>query len=281
MSVNRYMVDDRRGHIKLYKKEARAVLCYRSNWIGMLFVWFALFFFVYCAFYFSDCFYYAIAVSGISTVNSTLLAEIYRPVSFLVLFLLLTPLYPGFLSYLYDLYRSQAKGSGHVPPTELFCYYANLSSAMRAWVLSLIRILVYLLIPVFVWLFITAERFLHPLFTALHPIAGFWIKNLLLCSIGFLILLAVFCCNIHADIFTIYAVTRPELPLRVCYQRSRTFIRRHMAEGMWLDCSFLPWLFLSILSAGILFFFYVLPYYLFTFISFYVHISAETDITTE
>ena len=246
---------------KLFCGEARRTLFLRSNWISVLFVLFSVCFFLVGAAYFMDCLYYAIVLSGIFETDSALLYPVFVFCAAFFLFLLLSPLLPGLKAYCCDLYRSRTEEALRVPPTEVFCCYASLEAVVRAWKLVFFRMTAIAALPlallISVWISELLRAVCPPLLSVL---CGIFAAVLLLIP-------ACILCVLTTPLLYL-SVTRPELTVSGCLRESARVMRYRIPEYLVFRLGFLPWLLLSVCSAGLLFFVYVLPYLIFADISF-------------
>lgn len=271
------MADALSARRRVFKKEAREVLCFRANWISVLMALFMLFFFLAAARYFSDCLYYALSLSGLIAGDFALADEVYDAASGVLLFLLLSPLYPGIVSYLYDLCRTKKSGGARVPITEVFCFYSGLEQAVRGWAVSFLRLTA--LIPLlFAYVgFVFLEDLYLPSIAGLPTQVTAVIFEVLIYAGTVLLIFTAMFMSLRAEFFVFFTVTRPELPISSCIRLSGNMMKRRAGEGIHLILSFVPLFILSVLSAGILFFIYFLPYYLFTFLIFCAAVTTEAD----
>ncbi len=257
-----------------YRREAREVFAFRANHLNVLFALLAVIFFCACAVFFADCFYRALALSNISLQNEQLLSVVYRVCSILILFLLLSPLYMGLVTYLVDVYHTRSANIGHVPQTGLFCFYAGIESAVRAWLVTLVRLIGVALYPISAQLIFILAKYMLPFFGK-HNTVGVAIGILLLITISLFLLSAVLTLDLYFKTVVIYAVMRPTSSIFFCLRIAASHVKAHFTEGLLLLLDFTPWMILSVLSAGVLFFLFVLPYILFSEISYSVHLMME------
>ena len=199
---------------------------------------------------------------------------IYTFVSFLILFFLLSPLLSGVISYLCDLYRYR-NTEVSVPPSEIFGSYMSLEAILRSWKIVLLRLGCLLLVP----LALISSLYIGDLL--------FWILGTVFGNVGSVIseimtyvlcaaflLGALYLCYLTHPLLYLTSVY-PDMPIGRCLSLGAERMKRHFPDRISLFFGFLPWILGSVLSVGILFFIYVLPYMLFTDISFCTDIRTD------
>ena len=257
-----------------YKREAREVLSFGQNYLSVLFSVLALVFFFGCAIFFTQCFYQALTLSDISLHNERLLNIVYSLFSSVILFLMLSPLYVGFVTYLIDVYHTRSANIGHVPHTDIFCFYSGIESAVRAWRIAFFRLIGLALFPAFAQLLYLFAKATLPFLEKQNAI-GALLGLLCFIVIALLLFAVALTVDLYAKVFLIYTVIQPTSSLLACLHTAlRHFVVR-IKEGIILLFQFTPWMLLSLLSAGVLFLLYALPYILFSEISYCIHLMME------
>lgn len=264
----------RNERCRRYQREAREVLSFGQNYLSVLFTILALMFFFGCAIFFTQCFYRALTLSDISLHNEQLLYTVYSLFSSVILFLMLSPLYVGAVTYLVDVYHTRSAHIGHVPHTGIFCFYSGIESAVRAWKIAFFRLIGLAFFPAFAQLLYLFAKAALPVLEKQNAV-GALLGYLCLIAIAILLFAVALTVDLYVKVFLIYAVIQPTSSLLAClYTAMRHFIAR-IQEGMMLLLQFTPWMLLSLLSAGVMFLLYALPYILFSEISYCIHLMME------
>ena len=185
---------------------------------------------------------------------------------------LLSPLAVGLLYYYSDLFRSaHGDGPSHVPPSVVFSPYASLSSVVRAWWQTFTGMLLTAMIPASLTPLYFAERLL-PSGQSLLPRILLWLgSTVLFLSVLFLnarLMPAVYLSAVHPE-YTFSAVLR----------RAWTGSRSAALTGVLLQLGIWAVTVLSLLlTAGIVYFIYVLPIAFFTYIGYCHDISLHSEM---
>ncbi|MBE6657233.1 MAG: hypothetical protein E7604_02210 [Ruminococcaceae bacterium] len=248
-----------------YRHLAQQALFASSNWAAALIVTYAVLLLVFTAGFFSD---------GIVYVLSLLypVPEAVTAVLLLARFLLLSPLFVGLLYYYTDLFRAaNGDGPAHVPPSVIFSAYVSLSSVIRAWIQILYTLFLCALIPAsFVPLYFAGRRLL----SAEAPLL-----SVLMLLIGVLVFLSVLYLNARLTPALFLSAHRPELSFGDAVCRTWCLSQKAAVTGLLLQLGLMAAAVLSLfLTAGIVFFVYVLPIAVFTYIGYCHDLSRRSDL---
>lgn len=253
------------AHRSRVRTHARAALFFGSNWMTVILVLFSVMLIFYGIGFFtrililflSDC------IPAVSFGTLAVFAS-------LALYLVLSPLIPGILSYCYDLFRvSRGELSGRVPMTIIFRCYTDAASVSRAWVHVTLQ-LILLCLPVgVVYLFSLAAADLTPL-NRFIPLP-FAYTFICLTAVVFL-LGTIYIAGCLSPVLFL-SVAHPDKSLKTCLYASFLYMRNHSTEAVCAILKFCAAAFLSLFAVGIPFFFYILPYTIFFYISFSQELS--------
>ncbi|MGM9625493.1 MAG: hypothetical protein ACI3XM_07265 [Eubacteriales bacterium] len=253
------------AHRSRVRTHARAALFFGSNWMTVLLVLFSVMLLFYGIGYFTR-------------ILILLLSECIPAVSFgtlavsasLVLYLILSPLIPGVLSFCYDLFRvSRGELSGRVPITVIFHCYADASSVIRAWVHVTFQLVLFCLPVGVIYLLFRTTAFLTSWNRSIPiPFAYIFIT---LTAVVFLLGAVYIAGSLSPVLFL--SVAHPEMKLKTCIYASFLYMRNHSTEAICAILKFCAAAFLSLFAVGIPFFFYILPYTIFFYISFSQELS--------
>ncbi len=250
-----------------------------SDWIALLIALFSVLLFIFGTLYLTDTVLWLLPLLAPELTNMTVLSAVY-----LFLFLLLSPLVPGVLSYAYDLYRTaHGELSGRVPATEIFHCYASPRMMLTAAADVAVQLAVISLPPAV----LLAARYIIPhlpgyaaphmllmrhlsLMTLLPMLL--WSLGAVLCFIGALFV----CATLSPALFL--SVARPELSLLTRLKYSFLYMRLHAGVAVFALFQFGLLTVLSLFFAGIPFFVYLLPYAIFMYISFSQEISNAISL---
>jgi len=248
-----------------FRSRAREALFYSSNWISVLLVSFAVMLLIFSA--------VSLADSLITLISDILpLPAVIRPTAYLVQYLLFSPLLVGQLHYYTDLYRA-AHGdiAAHVPPAAVFAPYASPRVAVRAWGEVLTVLFLCALIPVSLSPALIAVRL-----TFANRIGVF--PAVLLTLSGITAFLSVLYLNARLTPFLYLTAERPQLPFSDAIRRAWRLSADSALTGVLLQLGLLFSAVLSVLlTAGVLFFLYVLPIAVFTYVSYCHTLSGRHD----
>ncbi len=253
--------------LRTIRADARTALFYSSNWITVILVGFALMLLLWGAWSVSD--RMLSIASGFIEIPS-----IAGTVLHVLLYLLLTPLILGYISFCTDLIRvSRGDGSGRVPPTVVFSVYTSGRSIIRAWLCLPLQLLPWLIYAVCV---VLGNRF-FPL-TGLGGIVSASVYTTVLVFSAVLLLLTCLFFSTLLSPLTYLCVTRPELSLRAIASAMRSMTRYTVLQSVLLQLSLLTALALSVLlTAGVAAFLYVLPIGLFEYLCLCESSAHRTD----
>lgn len=249
-----------------HRTQAREALFYSSNWISALLVTYSLLLLFFSTVELTDC------LLVLSKWLQPMMPWI-RWGLYLVQYLLFSPLLVGQLCFYADLYRA-AHGdlSPHVPPAVIFTLYATPRAAVRAWGQVLAVCVLCASIPVSAIPTLTALRLVYAERIGIFPAVLLVLGGItaFLCTLYF---------NARLTPFLYISVSRPELSLFDAVRRSWTLTADRALTGVMLQLRLLLSAVISVfLSAGVLFFLYVLPIAVFTYISFCHELSRRYDL---
>lgn len=249
-----------------YRVLAREALFCASHWIAALLMTYSVMLLFFCAGYLTHTLH-------------TLLSQFYPipptadGVLYLVWYLLLSPLPVGLLYYYTDLYRAaHGEGVSHVPPAVLFSPYSSLRTVVRAWGQSALVLFLCALLPLSVLPTVHALRiFIKTGVGSLTAVLS------ALC--GVIAFLAVLYFRARLVPFLFLSATRPELSLLDAVRRTWRISADFALTGVLLQLGLIVTTLLSLfLTMGILFFVYVLPIAVFTYIGYCHELSRRCDV---
>ena len=249
-----------------YRALARDALFHSTNWIAALIVTYAVMLLFFC--------------SGYLTRLLCTCLTLFYPISpavygmlYLVLYFLLSPLLVGLLYYYTDLYRAaHGEGAAYVPPAVIFSPYSSLRTVVRAWGQITLVLTVCALIPLSLLPFFRAVRMFSSEF------AGSLTAVLLILG-GVIAFLAALFLGARLTPFLFLSADRPELSLLDAVRRTWRIGADCALTGVLLQLGLIVTTLLSLfLTAGILFFVYVLPIAVFTYIGFCHELSRRCDL---
>ena len=248
-----------------YREAARYALFFSSNWIAVLTVTYAVLLIPFTAVFFTD--------SVLSVLRMyTPIPEAVDMLLYIVWFLLLSPLSVGLLYYYTDLFRAaHGDGRSHVPPAVIFSPYASLLSVVRAWGQVFMTLLLCALIPLS----------LLPLYMACTSIlqAHAVMPAILLLLGGIVLFLCVLYLNARLTPVLFLSSVHPELSFGDAVRRTWKTARTTAVTGVLLQLGLLAAGVCSlVLTAGIVFFIYVLPVAVFTYIGYCHDLSRRCDL---
>lgn len=236
-----------------------------SDWMAVLIVLFSVMLLLYGAVYLAQLFLALLQRSGLPLPHGMLSVGVYG-----FLYLFLSPLLPGVLSYCYDLYRAaQGELSGRVPTTEIFHCYASPLTLVRAWIHVAIQ-LVLMLLPAAA-IYMSCRLFWQYRITAGLSFLPFHAVFFLLGAL-LLVMSVMYISGCLSPAFFL-SVARPELPPHRCLYYSFLSMRARGGTAVAAILKFCAATFLSLFLAGIPFFLYLLPYSIFLYISFSQELS--------
>lgn len=249
-----------------YRALARDALFHSSNWLAALIVTYSVMLLFFCAGYLTHtlCVCFSLFYPIPTAVDGML---------YLVWYLLLSPLLMGLLYYYTDLYRAaHGEGAAHVPPSVIFSPYSSLRTVVRAWGQITLVLSVCALIPLSLLPFGYVLRMLSSphtgsltvVLTALGGVTAF------LAALGF---------GARLTPFLFLSAARPELSLLDAVRRTWHIGADFALTGILLQLGLIVGTLLSLfLTMGILFFIYVLPIAVFTYIGFCHELSRRCDL---
>lgn len=249
-----------------YRTQARAALFHSSNWISALLATYAVMLLIFCAVYLTDSLFFLLTLH-------LPIPHAVRIGLYLVLYLLFSPLFVGLLCYYTDLYRA-AHGdiASHVPPAVIFTLYGTPRAAVRAWGQVLTVFLLCALIPVAATPALIALRLVFTESTGIFPAVVLMLG-------GITAILSVLYFNARLTPFLYLSLSRPELSFFGAVQRSWALTSDCALTGVLLQLGLLASAVFSVLlTAGVLFFLYVLPIAIFTYVSFCHELSRRADL---
>ncbi len=249
-----------------HRTQAREALFYSSNWISALLVTYSLILLFFC--------------SVKLTESLLVLWEWLRPIMpwirwglYLVQYLLFSPLLIGQLCYYTDLYRAaHGELSSHVPPSVIFTLYAAPRAAVRAWGQVLAVCALCASIPVSAIPALTALRLVYAEKIGIFP-------AVLLVLGGITAFLSMLYFNARLTPFLYISASRPALSFFDAVRRSWTLTADCVLTGVLLQLGLLLLAVISVfMTAGVVFFLYVLPIAIFTYVSFCHELSRRSDL---
>ena len=252
-------------HTGKYCASAHAALFYASNWISALTVSFAVLLIIFTAVLLSN------SLFAVLSALYPLPDGIYW-ILHIMQFLLLSPLAIGLLYFYTDLFRA-AHGDGpiNVPPSVIFSPYASGTSILHAWLQSLFSLPLLSLIPAsFFPLYFAGSKLLDP--NAFTVSTLLWLGSV----IAFL---AVLYLNARLLPALFLSAVYPERSFGHVIRMTWHTTKNTVLTGILLQLGLLAAAAVSVLlTAGILFFFYVLPFSVFTYIGYCHALSHRCDI---
>ena len=251
--------------ISKYRKDARGALFHASNWICALTVTFSVLLIIFSAIF-------------LSVKALVLLSEIYpdriavRLLVHSACFLLLSPLLIGLLYYYTDLFRfAHGDGPSHVPPTVIFSPYASVSSAARAWWQTAVGLILFALVPLSFAPMYFSGRLLSE-----NRFMPWGVLILFGCIILFLTVLYL---NARLLPAAFLSAVHPEYAFGTVLRRTWDCTRSASLTGVLLQLELLAASLLSMfLTVGIVYFIYVLPIAVFSYIGYCHDIALHSEM---
>ncbi len=271
---------DPRRRRRFFKSEARHTIYKRGNWLALVF----------------GCFIIMMLVCGIKSVTGglfgvidpELLSSVFqRPMpkteyvgavlGDVLLVLLVLPIIFGIFNFASDIYESSGVSSGVGEIFENFASAKNLSRCYRIIYSFAWRIVL------FAFLLVSLYFGSDIIYQKIYDIRGF--QTALAVLVASYVLLGVIfaagCILMMRNMLIIYIASKnPEMSIHSASKASAYVMRGHKIECFTLFCSFIGWILLSVLTFGILFFMFTLPYMMVTFAAFseYVYGLKRADI---
>lgn len=256
------------------RAQADTALYFGSDWISLLIILFSVFLFFWGAYYLANTFLWFLSAIDVRFAAPRVVWTVY-----LILYLLLSPLIPGVLSYAYDLFRAaHGELGGRVPATEIFHCYASPRAMLGAALDVLVQLILFLLPPaVLVAAFYLIRRIPGISLSAIHTAGSFPTVNpVSLILPGFLaILLFIGALYVTSTLSPalFLSVARPELSFPARIKHSFLYMRLHAGDAVFALFRFGILTLASLFLAGIPFFVYLLPHAIFTYIGFSKELS--------
>ena len=249
-----------------YRKLARDTLFYASNWISALFVTLAVLLTLYSGVCLTG--YAVTAVSHIVPAAHGLRLLLYP-----ILYLLLSPLLVGLLGYYCELWRAaQGDRSMFVPPAVLFRVYESPRTVLRAWGQVTLTLVLCAATPLSLIPAAIAFRRVLTDTMEIYP-------AVLLAMLGITVFAAVLYARARLLPFLYLSAAMPERTLPDAVRRAWRLSADGAVTGILLQLELLLGALLSLfLTAGILFFLYVLPIAVFTYIGYCHDLSRRWDL---
>ena len=226
----------------------------------MLFIIYAIMLLIFGCVYLTHQLLWVFSITKSGTLDNLIVIGVYT-----LLYLLLSPLIPGFLLYCYDMNRlAVGELSGNVPAIRIFHCYRSPLTLFRAWIHTAIQAFLTGM-PLGAAYFFSC--LIGSFFSSqMVPPSPFFIAILFMAAI-LLTLAVIFLSGCLSPAFFLSTV-RPTLPIFQCFRYSFLFMRSRGTEIVMLFLKFYLGCILSAFAAGIPFFLYLLPYSIFFYIVF-------------
>ncbi len=271
---------DARRRRKYFKSEARHTLYKRNNWLIMMFGCFLVMMLTVGLKSMTGDMFSILApdflseLTGMEMPSAGYVSDL---IFDLLIVLLVFPILIGLSNFASDVYESSGASSGVGEVFESFSSTKQLARSYRIIFSYMWRIILFAVIGAAGYY---ATDFLYRIMYA----RGDFTAALLVMISSYLFITAVvaicvFVC-MRGFLTSYIANKNPEMEIHRAAKASAYAMKGYKTEAFTLVCSFIGWLFLSVMTMGILLFMFTLPYMMLTFASFseYVYGSKSEDI---